>query len=159
MSDPLIALRGQLARMLDWKEAHAGFDAAVASVPEAAQGKVPPGFDHSPWQLLEHMRIAQADILDFCVNASYEEKKWPDDYWPASPQPPSASSWAESVAAFRTDRDRLAQLTGDPGIDLFARIPHGTGQTYLREVLLVFDHNAYHVGQLVAARRALGVWP
>jgi uncharacterized damage-inducible protein DinB len=151
-------LRAQLAKVLDWKEAHAGYDKAVDGVPPAQRGAVPDGLPYSIWQLVEHLRIAQHDILDFCVNSGYEEKKWPDDYWPASPAPASAADWDQSIAGYRRDRERLKQLAGDESIDLFAKIPHGSGQTYVRELLLVADHNSYHVGQIVIVRRALGIW-
>ena len=152
------ALRSQLSRYLEWHEAHAGFDAAVKDVPFAAQGQQPAGLPHSPWQLLEHVRIAQADILDFCRNADYVHKKWPDDYWPKTPAPPTAQAWDESVAAYRRDRKAMQELASDTAVDLFARIPHGEKQTYLREVLLVADHASYHVGQLVLVRQLLGNW-
>jgi hypothetical protein len=109
------------------------------------------------WQLLEHVRLAQHDILDFCVNPDYREMRWPDDYWPA-PGPPSEEAWIESLVACRRDRDALIALARDPRIDLFARIPHGDGQTYLRELLLAADHAAYHVGQMVMVRQLLGIW-
>jgi uncharacterized damage-inducible protein DinB len=153
------ALRAQLQRMLDWHDAHVDFDSAVGGVPANRRGAQPGGLPFSPWQLLEHLRITQHDILDFCRNPSYAEMKWPDDYWPATAAPPSASAWDDGIAAFRRDRDALKQLAADPKLDLFATIPHGSGQTYLRELLLVADHNAYHVGQLVAVRRLLGIWP
>jgi uncharacterized damage-inducible protein DinB len=156
MSDD--ALRAHLRKLLDWQDAHASFDAAVDDVPPELRGKRPEGLPYSPWQLLEHLRLAQRDILDFCRDPEYAERKWPDDYWPADPMPPSAGAWDESVAAFRADRRELQRLASDPALDLFARIPHGDGQTYLRELLLVADHNAYHVGQLVAVRRLLGAW-
>jgi hypothetical protein len=152
------ALRKQLATYLAWHEAHAGFDAAVSGVPFALQGRRPPGLPHSPWQLLEHMRIAQADILDFCVNPDYVHKKWPDDYWPQDPAPPDANAWEASVAAYRRDREAMQALARNPSIDLDARIPHGDAQTYVRELLLVADHASYHVGQLVLVRRLLGCW-
>ena len=155
----LQALRTQLDSLLDSNDAHAGFEAAVKDIPPELRGVQPSGSPHSLWQLLEHIRIGQHDILDFCINPAYAEKKWPDDYWPASPEPPSTGAWDESVAAFRRDRDAMKQLVTHSKVDLFAKIPHGTGQTYLREVLLVADHNAYHIGQLVAARRQLGIWP
>jgi uncharacterized damage-inducible protein DinB len=123
------------------------------------QGKRPAGLPYSPWQLLEHLRRAQYDILEFCRNTAYVELTWPDDYWPETVAPPSPTAWAESVAAFQRDREALQQLCGNPDFDLFATIPHGTGQTYLREILLVADHNAYHVGELVVVRRLLGAWP
>jgi hypothetical protein len=113
---------------------------------------------YSAWQLLEHLRIAQHDILDFCRNPHYTEMKWPDDYWPSSPTPPSARAWNESIRQFRADRDGLRELALDRSIDLNAKIPHGSGQTYLREIVLVADHTAYHVGELVLLRRLLGAW-
>ena len=155
MSDK--ALRTHLRKLLDWRDAHAGFDAAVDGIPPEFRGRQPEGLPYSPWQLLEHLRLAQHDILDFCRNPEYGEMKWPDDYWPASAEPPSAEAWDESIAGYRADRDALKQLAAEA--DLFAEIPHGSGQTYLRELLLVADHNAYHVGQLVAVRRLLGIWP
>jgi len=156
------ALRAQLVKYLDWHEAHASFEDAVKDVPHAMQGRVPDGLPYSPWQLLEHLRIAQEDILHFCIDAHYNEThkntKWPDDYWPTTPHPPDADAWDKSVAAYIKDRESMKRLVGDTSTDLFARIPHGTGQTYLREVLLVVDHGAYHVGQLVLVRRLLGIW-
>ncbi|HEY6361998.1 MAG TPA: DinB family protein [Vicinamibacterales bacterium] len=153
------AVRDHLARLLDWREAHVGFEAAVDGIGPGHRGKTPPGLPYSAWQILEHIRLAQNDILDFCVNSSYREKKWPDDYWPKNPAPPSDAAWDESVASCVRDRDALKQLVRDPKADLSAKIPHGTGQTYLREALLVADHTSYHVGQLVLVRRLLGIWP
>jgi len=156
LRDPL---REQLVRLLDWEEAHATFDKAVAGLPLKLQGAVPPGFEHSAWQLLEHLRIAQADIYDFCVNPKYRHTmKWPDDYWPKRPTPPDGRAWRASVGACRSDRKKMQALARDPAIDLFAAIPHGDGQTYLREILLVADHGSYHVGQIVLVRKALGSW-
>ena len=153
------ALREQLVRILDWEEAHVGFEKAIADLPADKRGALAPGFEHSVWQLLEHMRIAQEDILDFCVNAKYQHtRKWPDDYWPADPAPPSARAWTNSIAAYTRSRTALKRLARDV-TDLTARVPTGKErQTYLRAILLVADHNAYHVGQLVAIRRALGIW-
>lgn len=153
------ALRAHLLRLLDWHDAHVDFETAIEGIPPDLRGRQPPGLPYSPWQLLEHMRIAQRDILDFCINPAYTEMKWPDDYWPKTPAPPASKAWDESIAAFRRDREALKKLVADPNVDLFARIPHGTGQTSLREVLLVADHNAYHLGQLVTVRRLLGIWP
>ncbi|MFL6279460.1 MAG: DinB family protein, partial [Vicinamibacterales bacterium] len=102
--------------------------------------------------------LAQNDILDFCINPGYKEKAWPDDYWPKSPVPAGDAVWDDAIAGYRRDRDRFKQLAADQSIDLFAKIPHGSGQTYLRELLLVADHNSYHVGQIVIVRRALGIW-
>ena len=151
------ALRAHLRRLLDWEDAHASFDRAIAGLPARLRGATPAGCAHSAWQLLEHLRICQHDILDFCRNPKYVEMAM-EDYWPPSAQPSSNKAWAASVAAFRRDLATLKRLAADRRIDLFARIPHGSGQTYLRELLLVADHNAYHVGQVVALRRALGQW-
>ncbi|HYQ96295.1 MAG TPA: DinB family protein [Candidatus Eisenbacteria bacterium] len=152
-------LREHVLKLLDWEDAHVGFDAAVGGISAEHRGAAPAGVPFSPWQLLEHVRITQQDILDFCRNPAYKERSWPKDYWPSAPAPPTRSAWEESVTAYRRDRDALKKLAGDSSIDLFARIPHGSGQTYLRELLLVADHSSYHVGQLVLVRRALGIWP
>jgi uncharacterized damage-inducible protein DinB len=151
-------MRAHLAKALDWGEAHADFDAAVKDFPAALRGQRIEGLPYSAWELLEHLRIAQHDILDFSRNATYKEKKWPDAYWPGSPEPPDDKAWDRSVAAFRRDRRALQKLAVDPKVKLEKRIPHGGGQTYLREVLLVIDHNAYHVAEIVMLRRLLGVW-
>jgi hypothetical protein len=152
------AFRDHLVRLLDWEEAHVGFDKAIDGIPADMRGTRPAGFEHSPWQLVEHMRLAQDDIVDFCVNAGYEHTlKWPDDYWPGQ-APPSDAAWADSVAAFTRSREQLKALARDVE-DLAAKVPTGkANQTYLRAILLVADHTAYHVGQLVAVRRALGLW-
>jgi uncharacterized damage-inducible protein DinB len=150
--------RELLSRLLAWDDAHAGYDAAVADIPRALRGKQPPGLPYSAWELVEHLRITQHDILDFCRNPHYEEHEWPRDYWPSSSAPPSDAAWNESLAAFRQDRDALQKLAADTTVDLTARIPHGTGQTYARELVLVADHTSYHVGQLVLVRRVLGIW-
>lgn len=152
------ALRDHLARLLDWKEAHATFDDAVAGLPEPLRGRAPDGLPYSPWQLVEHLRITQHDILDFCRNPKYRELAWPDDYWPASAAPPSSKAWDESLRRFLEDRTALQRLARDSSVDLTARIPHGTGQTYLRELLLAADHAAYHIGELIVVRRLLGAW-
>jgi uncharacterized damage-inducible protein DinB len=153
------AFRAHLVRILDWEEAHVGFETAVDGIPADKRGAQAPGFEHSPWQLLEHMRLAQKDLLEFCVNQRYVHTlKWPDDYWP-SPAPRGPAVWTESVADFKADLEKLKQLAADTTVDLFATVPTGKGdQTYLRSILLVVDHNAYHLGQLVAVRRALGIW-
>ncbi len=157
--DPIDRLRAQLIRLLGWEDAHVGLEAALSSVPMEHRGTRPAGMPHSLWELLEHVRRTQRDILDFCRGAAYVEPAWPDDYWPPSPAPSTAEAWDESVAAVRSDREALQRLAADPALDLFATIPHGTGQTYLRELLVVADHNAYHVGQLVLVRRMLDIWP
>jgi hypothetical protein len=153
------AVRDHLMRVLDWEDAHVGFDKAVAGIPADKRGGRPPGFEHSAWQLVEHIRIAQADILDFCVNAKYKHAmKWPDDYWPKEPAPPSVKAWSDSLASYTRDRDGLKRIAREVE-DLTASVPTGTAkQTYLRAILLTADHTAYHVGQLVALRRALGIW-
>jgi hypothetical protein len=151
-------LRKQLVTLLTGSEAHANFDAAVKDLPAALRGKRPKGAEHSPWELLEHLRMAQWDILDFSRNPGYQEKNWPEDYWPKSPEPPTEKEWDHSVHAFRKDLKAICDLVEDKSTDLFAKIPHGSGQTILREALLVADHNAYHVGQLVLVRRLLGAW-
>jgi len=152
------AVRDHIARVLDWQEAHAGFDKAVEGIPPDKRGARAAGFEHSPWQLLEHMRLAQDDILDFCVNANYKHTmKWPDDYWPG-PTPPGDAAWTDSIASFKQSREKMKALARDVA-DLTAKVPTGKGnQTYLRAILLVADHTAYHTGQLAAVRRALGIW-
>lgn len=153
------ALRDHVARLLDWGEAHPSFDSAVAGLPEPLRGRTPDKLPYSPWQLVEHLRITQHDILDFCVNPSYREMEWPKDYWPRSAAPPSGKAWEESLRRFQDDRAGLQRLAHDPALDLAAVIPHGTGQTYLRELLLAADHAAYHIGELIVVRRLLGAWP
>jgi uncharacterized damage-inducible protein DinB len=152
------ALRAQLKAILEWEDAHASVDHAIVGIPPALRGKVPKGAAHSAWQLLEHLRITQHDILDFCVNPDYAEVATMEEYWPRTAAPPSGAAWKKSVTAIRRDRGELKRLAEDPKVDLFSRIPHGSGQTYLRELLLVADHNAYHAGQLVALRKQLGAW-
>jgi hypothetical protein len=152
------AFRDLLVRLLAWEDAHVGFESAVADLPPDARGTQPPGLPYSPWQLVEHLRLAQHDILEFCRNPNYREMKWPDDYWPRSATPPSARAWDDSIREYVEDRKALQQLASDPALDLNAAIPHGSGQTYLREFVLAADHAAYHIGQLVAVRRLLGAW-
>jgi hypothetical protein len=152
------ALREHLLYLLREGGAHATFEAAIKGLPADLQGKRPKGAEHSPWELLEHMRIAQWDILEFCRDANHQSPKWPDDYWPKSPVPPTTTAWAKSVRAFREDLASLCRLIEDPSTDLYARLPHGDGQTILREALLVADHTAYHLGALVLVRRLLGAW-
>lgn len=151
------AMRDLLARLLSWEDAHVGFDEAVADMAEHLRGRQVSGL-HSPWELLEHLRITQHDILDFSVNPDYQEMSWPKDYWPGSPAPPSPEAWDESVAQFKRDRDALQVLAANPDVELTARIPHGDGQTYVREILLAADHSSYHLGQFVLVRQLLGAW-
>jgi len=152
-------LRQQLDRYLDSSEAHASIDAVLAKLAPELRGKRPAGVEHSPWELLEHIRITQHDILDFCRNPKYKELEWPKDYWPKSAAPPNSGSWDASTKSYHDDLAALRALAADPSIDLFARIPHGDGQTYLRELLLVADHTSHHVGQLILVRQLLGAWP
>jgi hypothetical protein len=152
------SLREHLVRVLDWRSAHADFDAAIQGIPMEKRGQRPADLPYSPWELVEHMRIAQRDILEFCRDAEYTAPDWPVDYWPGAPEPPGPAAWKDGIEAFRSDRAGMKDIVRDPAIDLHAEIPHGEGQTYLREVLLVADHNAYHLGQLVTVRRLLGIW-
>jgi uncharacterized damage-inducible protein DinB len=151
-------MREQLAAALDWGDAHAGFDRAVADFPADLRGRRVRGLPYTAWQILEHLRIAQQDLLEFATIPKNREKSWPADYWPKDPAPPNTRAWNASIAAFRKDRAALKRLAKNPKIRLTARIPHGKGQTYAREILLAIDHNAYHVGELVVLRRLLGAW-
>lgn len=150
--------REHFARLLSWSDAHVNFDEAIAGLPVGDRGRAPKGVPYSPWQLLEHIRLCQADILEFAVRRDYREKAFPADYWPASPSPPSAKSWTTSVAQVRRDLRALARLART-GRNLTARVAAGNGQTYLREILLAADHMAYHLGELIVVRRLQGNWP
>jgi hypothetical protein len=130
----------------------------VADFPAKWRGEKPTGLPHSGWMLLEHLRIALWDILDFSRNPKYQMPKFPDDYWPKSPSPPSNAAWNDSIKNFEADLEAMKQLIRDPETDLFARIPWGDGQTILREALLIADHNSHHLGQLIDLRRLLGIW-
>lgn len=153
------ALREQVSRALDWGEAHVDRKKAVKGIPAKDQGKRPKGSPHSPWELLEHMRIATWDILEFCRDAKHKSPDWPSEYWPKKPAPPNAAAWQKSVKALEHDLAEMKELVKDPKTDLLAPIPGGSGQTILREALLIADHTAYHLGQLVIVRRLLGCWP
>ena len=148
-----------VASALDWEQAHVTLEGAVKGLAPPLRGRRPERFPHSAWELLEHIRLTQYDLLDFMRNPAYVESKWPEGYWPASPAPPSERAWSESIARIGDDRDALKQFATGADLDLTAKIPHGTGQTYLRTVLVAVDHTAYHVGQIVAVRRLLGAWP
>ena len=152
-------LRELLARQLEWEAAHVAFARAAADFPPELRGVVPGGFAHSAWEMLEHLRLAQADILAFCVDPDYVEPASLDEYWPANAAPASDAEWDASIAAFEADMRALQALALDERVDLDALVPAGDGQTYLRELLLTADHNAYHLGQFVALRRVLGCWP
>jgi hypothetical protein len=158
----LMDVQGKVRRhvidLLNGGQAHLTFDEAVAGLPAGLRGARPPGLPHTPWRLVEHMRIAQWDILRFTVDPSHVSPAFPDGYWPAGDAPPDEAAWDRSVAAFRADLKAVTDLVADPATDLFSPLPHGQGQTALREALLVADHNAYHLGQLVTVRRLLGTW-
>lgn len=151
----LASLRRHIVNLLTKAEAHLDARSELAKFPRKLRGKKPKGAPHTPWQLLEHMRIAQWDILRFSVDAAHVSPKWPEGYWPEENSPSSDRAWEKSVRQFLADLDAMCKLLRDPKRDLFARIPHGTGQTLLREALLVADHNAYHLGQIVMVRRIL----
>jgi hypothetical protein len=152
------SLRQHLVELLNGGQAHADFSAAIKNLPPELRGKRPKGGEHSPWEILEHMRIAQWDILEFSRDADHKSPDWPSGYWPATPAPRDDKAWDKSVRAFRSDLKSMCDLVADEKTDLFAKIPHGDGQTILREALLVADHNAYHLGAMVLARRLLGAW-
>ena len=152
------ALRQHLVNLLLSEGAHLDLEQSLADLPAKLRGAKPPGAPHSAWQLLEHMRIAQWDILEFSRNPKHVTPEWPEGFWPKNPEPPSPAAWRESVNGFERDREAMKKLVLNPSTDLFAKIPHGSGQTILREALLVADHNAYHVGQLILLRRLLGAW-
>jgi hypothetical protein len=151
-------LREHLLYLLNDGGAHLKFDAAVKNMPTKLQGTPPQGATHSPWQVLEHLRIAQWDILEFSRNPKHVSPEFPAGYWPVTPAPPNDKAWDKSADAFRADLQAIVKLVENKETDLFAPLPHGDGQTILREVLLVADHNAYHLGELVLLRRMLGAW-
>jgi len=157
-TDPHAALRQHLIELLTGGHAHATFDDVIKNLAPALRGTKPANYPHSPWMLLEHLRIAQWDILDFSRNPKYKALKWPDDYWPETAAPPNSAAWNKSVQQFRRDLESMQALVANPKTDLFAKIPWGDGQTILREALLVADHNSYHLGQLLDLRRLLGNW-
>jgi DinB superfamily len=151
-------LRDYLRRALDSREAHVALNKAIGDVPANLRGVRPSGAPHSLWELLEHMRIATGDILEFCRNPKHKSPAWPEGYWPANPIPPSAAAWGASVQSLERDLIAMGKLAANPKTDLLAKIPGGSGQTVLREILLIGDHNAYHLGQFVLVRRLLGCW-
>ena len=156
--DPDHLLRKQLIDLLKGGNAHAKFDDIIAGLPPKLRGQKPPRLPHSPWMLLDHLRIAQWDILEFSRNKKHVSPDWPKGYWPRTAAPPSTAAWNASVKNFRKDLKALQDLVANPKTDLHARIPWGDGQTVLRQALLAADHTAYHLAQFVDARRALGAW-
>ncbi|TAM84116.1 MAG: DinB family protein [Acidobacteria bacterium] len=159
MEDEQDALRKHLLYLLRGGGAHVDFDGAIGGLPEKLRGARPQGIPHTPWRILEHMRIAQWDILEFSRNPGHISPDFPSGYWPKDDAPPSAAAWTKSVKSFRRDLKEMQSLVSNPKTDLLAAIPHGDGQTILREALLVADHNSYHLGELVVVRRLLGAWP
>ena len=153
MNDPV---REQIIKLLKGGQAHLTLDDVLKNFPPSLRGLKPAGAPHSAWQLLEHMRIAQWDILEFSRNAKHVSPKWPEGYWPASDRPPTDTAWKKSITAIKRDGRAMQRLVEDPRTDLYSKIPHGTGQNILREALLIADHNAYHIGQLMLVRRLLG---
>ncbi|MGA7928322.1 MAG: DinB family protein [Candidatus Sulfotelmatobacter sp.] len=151
-------LREHLIYLLNGGGAHARFDDVVKDMPEELRGVKPSGLPHSAWMLLDHLRLAQWDILEFSRTSKYRSPEWPRGYWPKTEAPPSTAAWNRSVQQFRNDLKAMQDLVANPKTDLYARIPWGDGQTILREALLLADHNAYHLGQLVDVRRLLGAW-
>jgi hypothetical protein len=152
-------LRQHLVKLLSTRQAHVDLDTALADFPPELRGKKPAGAPHTPWQLLEHIRIAQWDILEFSRNPEHVSPEFPIGYWPGGEAPPDDEAWATSLSQFGADLKSMVDLVSDPATGLFTPIPHGTGQTILREALLVADHNAYHIGQIVVVRRLLSAWP
>jgi DinB superfamily len=152
------SLRQHLLYLLKGGGAHASFDDIIGGIPAKFRGQRPVGMPHSPWMLLEHLRLAQCDILEFSRNRKHVSPDFPQGYWPRTDAPPRAAAWSTSMAHFRKDLKSMQNLVANPKTDLNARIPWGSGQTILREALLVADHNAYHLGQLVDVRRLLGAW-
>jgi len=153
-----VSLREHLLELLQGGSAHTRFDDAIKRVPAKLYGAKAAGLPHSPWMLLEHLRIAQSDILEFSRSAKHKSPPWPEGYWPKNTAPPSAAAWTKSVKDFRKDLKAMQALVSNPRTDLYKKIPWGDGQTILREALLVADHNAYHIAQLVDVLRALGAW-
>ena len=151
-------LRKHLAKLLDWQDAHVGFDAVVKNWPVMLRGVKPRGAPHTAWQLVEHVRLAQWDILEFSRDAKHVSPEWPEGYWPTTETPPSSTAWEKSLRAFRRDLKAMQKLVLNSTTKLFAPIPHGEGQTIFREAALIADHNSYHLGQLVLLRRLLGAW-
>ena len=151
-------LREHLCELLSGGNAHLDWKSALDGIPPKLRGVRPAGLPHSCWELLEHMRIAQWDILEFSRDPNHVSPDWPAGYWPKTEAPASAAAWDKSVKQFARDLAAMNKLATNPKTDLFARIAHGTGQTVLREALLVADHNAYHLGQIVLVRRLLSAW-
>lgn len=152
-------LREHLQKLLAGREAHVDWTSALKGLPEKLRGERPDSAPHSAWEILEHIRIAQWDLLEFSRDPKHVSPDWPSGYWPKTPAPPSPAAWDKSVQAFHQDLEAMVNLVMNPKTDLTAPIPYGSGQTILREALLVADHNSYHLGQFVLLRRLLNSWP
>jgi uncharacterized damage-inducible protein DinB len=147
-----------VASSLDWEQSHASLDHAIEGLPVELRGRRPEGFPHTVWELLDHIRRTQHDLLSFMTNDAYEEPKWPDDYWPSSAGPKNEDDWRHAIDDIHRESKAIADFTINDSRDLTQRITHGSGQTYLRTILVAVDHTSYHVGQIVAVRRLLGAW-
>ena len=155
MNDPV---REEVMNLLRGGHAHVTFDDAIKDFPAKLRGVKPKGAEHSAWELMEHLRIALWDILEFSRDAKHVSPKWPAGYWPKTAKPASEAAWKKSISSIKKDLGVMIKLVENPKTDLYAKIPHGTGQNILREALLVADHNAYHIGQIVLLRRLIGAW-
>jgi hypothetical protein len=151
-------LRDHLLELLRGGHGHATFDKAIEGLPAKLRGAQAPGLPHTVWQLLEHLRLAQWDLLEFSRDKSHVSPPWPEGYWPETAAPPDEAAWEKSVESFHQDLQAMQDLVADPQTDLYAKLPWGDGQTILREAMLLADHNAYHLGQIVSVRHALGAW-
>ncbi|HYM82485.1 MAG TPA: DinB family protein [Candidatus Limnocylindria bacterium] len=152
-------LRDHVSSLLAGRGAHEDFDAVIEDFPKALRGAKVPGVPYTPWRLLEHLRITQSDLLEYSRDPKHKSPEFPAGYWPDTDAPPSPDGWERSARAFRTDLEAMRRLVADPGRDLLAPLPHAPKHTLLREALILADHNAYHLGQLVVLRRLLGAWP
>jgi hypothetical protein len=156
--DQVTPIREHLRWLLTKGDAHMTFEEAVAAFPAEAMNTVVPNGSYTPWHLLEHLRLTQWDILDFVRNPTYQERDWPTDYWPPKDRRATRQEWDETIQGFLRDRQALEDITMDPATNLLGTIPHGSGQTVLREILLVADHNAYHIGEFAILRQSMGTW-
>jgi hypothetical protein len=154
------AMRETLIGLLDGGQAHVTFEDATADLPVDARGKRIAHVPHTPWHLVEHMRLCQKDILEYAIDPNWQSPPWPTDYWPNEKAPPDNAAWDASIADFLNDLKRLRDLVADAKTDLLSPIPHGldASHTIARQAMLAADHNAYHIGQLIIVRRGLGQW-
>ncbi len=152
-------LRKHLLDLLGGGNAHMPFSEAVADFPPGSMNAFPPNVPYTPWHLLEHLRLTQWDILDFIVNPNYVWRKWPDEYWPAREARATQAQWNETIAKFKADVKRLEEIVANPATNLTEDMPHAKGYTILREIIVVCDHNAYHIGEFAILRQVMGTWP